>query len=613
MAMSGALALPGASASAATEQVLILGSTVTGGTSSIEAAQAAAQGFEPVVVDDGTWASMTRADFDRYRAIVIGDPDSGNRLAAADANASTWTDVVDGNVVLIGTDAVGHASQGGEALTRRGIDFATAQAGKTGLFFSLSEAYDGVQSGTPIPILEALRPGAFTLTGQLNCYNNAHIVATHAALNGLTDATLSNWGCSVHEAFETWPADYSVLAIARDFGSSYTASDGTVGTPYILASGTGLKSFPLSLSPARQSAETGDVVTVTAELLDAATSQPEPNRRIAFRVTGANAGAAGYCNTPSCNTSASGTTSWNYVGTRTGLDTVQAWLDNNADGAPSPGEPQTTAAVDMTAGTKRHLVALGDSFSSGEGAGAGNYFQTAGKDNACHRAPTAWSFVLAETSTTIDDSVENTACTGAKSQHITTADYKGEQAQLKRLQELVRKQPVNLVTIGIGGNDIGFGAIARNCYLGRCTNELNNKEAKVAKMEATLRTSVLPKLKAAAPDAPVVLVGYPRLLPVSQGDATGCGWLEPLERQGLNTLVTNMNLAMRRAARDAGVYFADIEQSLDQKELCSKDPYVVGIYGNAFDSEQAHPDPRGHKLMAEAVRSELLELGFIAG
>jgi hypothetical protein len=44
----------------------------------------------------------------------------------------------------------------------------------------------------------------------------------------------------VHEAFDGWPADFIVLAIAQGVGNTYTALDGTVGTPYILARGDGL-------------------------------------------------------------------------------------------------------------------------------------------------------------------------------------------------------------------------------------------------------------------------------------------------------------------------------------------------------------------------------------
>jgi hypothetical protein len=76
----------------------------------------------------------------------------------------------------------------------------------------------------------------------VGCWNDAHIVATHPALDGLTDANLSNWSCSVHEAFDSVPSGFLTLAIAEGAGPSQTTfPDGSVGTPYILARGEGLE------------------------------------------------------------------------------------------------------------------------------------------------------------------------------------------------------------------------------------------------------------------------------------------------------------------------------------------------------------------------------------
>lgn len=343
-------------AAGVTSSVLILGDTVSGATSSLEAQEVVAQGLTPVVVDSPTWSSMSTAQFASYRAIVLGDPTcvTGTAsIAAAIANAPTWGAAVNGNVLLIGTDPVYHApaQPGALALVQRGIDFTVAQAGKTGAYIDLSCYYAGAAAHTPLPLLDGIRPGGFTVSGEAGslCFNDAHIVATHPALTGLTDAGLSNWSCSVHEAFDSWPADFAVLVIAKNLGSSYTASDGTVGTPYILASGSGLHSFPLSLDPLSQTIAVGTRATVTAQLLDASTGLPVSGTAISFRVsTGPNSGASGPCGTPGCLTNALGQVTWTYSGALPGTDTIQAWLDSNHDGVPSVGEPQTTALVTYT-------------------------------------------------------------------------------------------------------------------------------------------------------------------------------------------------------------------------------------------------------------------------
>lgn len=247
--------------------VLILGSTVTGGATSREALAAIGLGLAVTVVDDTTWAAMTAADFGSYRAIILGDPTCSGTPATFAANEATWGPQVDGNVVLIGTDPIFHESQGGGALTDKGIAFATTRSGKTGLYATLSCYYHGTAALTPVPAFNSLSSlGVFTVTG-VGCFNDAHIVATHPALAGLTDADLSNWSCSVHEAFDTWPSDFQVLAIAKNFGGSFTAGDGTVGTPYILARGEGLVPIGFSLTPTSAENPVGTNHTVTATIL----------------------------------------------------------------------------------------------------------------------------------------------------------------------------------------------------------------------------------------------------------------------------------------------------------------------------------------------------------
>jgi hypothetical protein len=320
-----------------------------------------AKGFTPVVVDNATWEGMTTAAFASYRAIIIGDPTCGNyddtsHLTAALSNPTTWGAAVNGNVLIIGTDPVFHSfgalTSGPGQLVSHGVDFALAQDGKTGAYIDLSCAYGEVPPNTPVTLLDGIRSGGFSVDGGPStvCFNEAHIVATHPALTGLTDADLSNWSCSVHEAFDTWPPDYTVLAIAKNFGSTFTASDGTVGEPYILASGSGLHSYPLSLSPSTQTVGTGLSASVTAQLLDTATGLPATGQTISFRVAaGPNAGTSGSCVPSSCATDANGHVVWRYTGSNVGTDTVQSWLDQNGDHVPSPGEPQTSAGVTWTA------------------------------------------------------------------------------------------------------------------------------------------------------------------------------------------------------------------------------------------------------------------------
>lgn len=315
---SGFLGLPGQPAAAAgaanDHTVLILGPTVLGGASSLEALAAVAAGMTVEVVDNAGWAAKTAADFATYRALILGDPRCSGlgSASAAQANALIWGSAVNGRVIIMGSDPVYHQTQGGAAYTTGGVTFVVGEAGKTGAYITLSCYYHGTLAHTAVPLLAGL--GTFTVTG-VGCFNNAHIVATHPALAGITDTTLSNWSCSVHEAFDSWPAtQFDVLAIARNFGSAYTASDGTIGTPYVLARGVSIIS-DIGLAPTSGNATVGSSFTITATVLK--DGSPFAGQTVTFTALGGpNNGL-----TLTGTTNASGQATASYTSTAPGVDT----------------------------------------------------------------------------------------------------------------------------------------------------------------------------------------------------------------------------------------------------------------------------------------------------
>src|SRR6218665_674706 len=224
-----------------TNTVLILAGTVTGGTNSVEARLARGLGHPAEFGTEHQRTAKTSAAFAGYPGPTPGDrtcsPARG-LLSAAEKSSGKWGAVVDGNVVIVGTDPVYHEE---DQVTLNSIQFAAAQAGKTGMYINLSCYYHETAPKTNVPGLNPF--GAFTVTG-VGCYNDSHIVATHSALNGLTDAILSNWNCSVHEAFDSYPeANFTPLVIARDptYGARLPGSkdfaDGSHGVPFVLARG----------------------------------------------------------------------------------------------------------------------------------------------------------------------------------------------------------------------------------------------------------------------------------------------------------------------------------------------------------------------------------------
>jgi uncharacterized repeat protein (TIGR01451 family) len=305
--------------------VLLLGTTVGGGLNSREVQEAEALGLVPEVVDAPAWAAKTTADFARYRTIILGDPvpiscGDGWRypIAPAEANVSVWGPAITGNVLIMGSDPTRHANSGGSKLISRGIAFTADEPGKTGIFIALGCYYHFSPSGTPVPLLDAINPGGFTVRG-FDGSNDAHIVATHPALRDLTDADLSNWNFSIHEGFETWPDDFQVLAIVRGIGDDYTAADGTTGIPYILARAPGLEVLSdIRLAPATASLIVGDSHSLTATVVIGGT--PIASTPVTFTVvSGPHIGTTGTGTTDS-----SGIATFTYTGTLTGADRIEA-------------------------------------------------------------------------------------------------------------------------------------------------------------------------------------------------------------------------------------------------------------------------------------------------
>ena len=303
-------------AEAASGEVVMLGyDTIAPLSPGLQAAFVAA-GKTVQVLSPAEWGAMTTAGFDAYDAIVIGDPTCSSFAAGIPTRAAVWGPIVDGNVIVIGTDEQYHASQGGQSLMNSAAPFSVARAGKTGAYVSMS-------CGGTAPLaqaeLNAAFGGTWTAVGT-SCGTNVTIVATHPALAGLTDATLSNWGCSTHNAFSTWPTTFEVLAMALE-GGFFTAPNGTVGSPYIMARGvTAISDIALTPATATNPVGTPHTLTATVTTNTPAAGTPVVGKTVTFLVeSGPNAGVTG-----TCVTGATGSCTFTYTGTAVGTDIIRA-------------------------------------------------------------------------------------------------------------------------------------------------------------------------------------------------------------------------------------------------------------------------------------------------
>jgi lysophospholipase L1-like esterase len=215
-------------------------------------------------------------------------------------------------------------------------------------------------------------------------------------------------------------------------------------------------------------------------------------------------------------------------------------------------------------------VALGDSYSSGSGAGP---YQ----DSACQRSTKAHPSLLAAE---LGAEFTFVACGGA-----TTDDVLAEQVQALDAE-------TDLVTIGIGGNDIGWTeAITacitpfKNCYPAIQEAERKATEELPAKLDA-----VYTEIETRAPDAEVVVTGYPRLF-AARNTCDALGSISIAEQQRMNTGADLLSAVIEEAAAAHGFAYLDVRDEFTGHEVCSAQPW---LHGFTLTDVPYHPKASGH-------------------
>ncbi|MDR7280728.1 SGNH/GDSL hydrolase family protein [Catenuloplanes atrovinosus] len=234
-----------------------------------------------------------------------------------------------------------------------------------------------------------------------------------------------------------------------------------------------------------------------------------------------------------------------------------------------PGAPAHAAAALPTV----DYVSLGDSYAAGVGAGT--------PVDSCRNTEGAYP--------------RRWTATDAKQVRLTTATCSGGKTADVLAAAAAVTAETDLVSITAGANDLGVtGAFAACMTPGRETD----CAAAQAAIEAALRTTlpaavgtVLTTVKERAPEAKVVLTGYPK--PFSEtGTCTGTDIPVAIRALG-NRVMSGLNAVLAAQAKLAGVAYVDVESAFAGHEICSAAPWVVGFEGQA-DGTILHPNPTGH-------------------
>jgi lysophospholipase L1-like esterase len=190
----------------------------------------------------------------------------------------------------------------------------------------------------------------------------------------------------------------------------------------------------------------------------------------------------------------------------------------------------------------RAYIALGDSYSSG--LGAHRNVALYDLDVPCRRTTDAWAFQMQNHWNTATKLV---ACQGDK---VDAGIDGGVQVQLRQIQPFFAQHPYapQLVTVTVGGNDVGFSSKLKFCRARNCGPYEADWIDEIDAMNYHLRV-FYDDLRDSAPNADIVVGGYPDVIDISgHKQDLVCSYISSYERRMFVRLVSRLNSVIDNAA-----------------------------------------------------------------
>jgi len=301
-------------------------------------------------------------------------------------------------------------------------------------------------------------------------------------------------------------------------------------------------------------------------------------------------------------------------------------------------------------------LALGDSYSSGEGEQTDDYYMpgTNVKDSKCHLSSRSYPFLISARYGIDPLYTKSVACSGATTNDIAGGlggdmDYWGQQGRLKKIigsedvamkdeaqasalsdfspgmvhqSTFANKYKPNIITIGVGGNDVGFASKLTACLMiDTCSwaETANSKAQTAVEIKGAFNKlyNAYQSVKSSSPGSTIYAVGYPRLFSPSETCSFSMGHMfDDKERAFVNEGVNYLNQVIAAAAQKAGIRYIDIESSLGEHALCGSEKVaamngirtgddIKVIWTEVFGQESFHPNAFGHKLIADKITSSI--------
>jgi lysophospholipase L1-like esterase len=218
-----------------------------------------------------------------------------------------------------------------------------------------------------------------------------------------------------------------------------------------------------------------------------------------------------------------------------------------------------------------NYVALGDSYSSGIGAGS-----TSG---SCGQSPNAYPALWAKANSPAV--FKFAACSGATTTGVINS-------QLPSL-----RAATTLVSVTTGGNDAGFSSVMETCVLkstSSCESAVAAGEKIVTGTLPGRLDAMLAGIHADAPDAKVVILGYPDFYDLN---AWLCLGLSSADRSALNAGINELDGVLQAAAARGGATFADVRGQFAGHEICDGAGWLHSVTYPIGDSY--HPTATGQQ------------------
>lgn len=269
-------------------------------------------------------------------------------------------------------------------------------------------------------------------------------------------------------------------------------------------------------------------------------------------------------------------------------------------------------------------LALGDSYATGQAIGGAK-----GADPACLQSPASYpSQIAADFGLALTDNT----CSGAVLDDVFSTSSAGRPPQAGAPAD-----SIGLITLSMGGNDLGFRSVLTNCLAVSATGPITDGAASCREKHTSggvddivqkLTNEVTPKFEATLaklrttyPKARILVVGYLPLMPDAAHTPAG-GCFQKLSLQGttfpfvttdlewMHSVQRTVDLQFQQAAENTGVeYLSQLTTAADHT-VCSASgqPYIgsLELQGLSGATPQSfHPNAAGLKATGQAVAAAL--------